>query len=112
MTHRTSGYYWAYTLDDEGNPLESVGKPCIVWYNSGSSRVVEIGFDQDLDANGYRLVGNLEYKQQLCVIAPYGSRVRDKETKALISMDPRHHVDACRLLPYYQTILDLASSGL
>jgi hypothetical protein len=58
-----SGYYWAYSLDSRGEPLESPGHPDIVYYNHKTKTVRVIGYADDIDysPNRYRLLYRVEF---------------------------------------------------
>lgn len=61
-----SGHYWCYTLDVDGNPLETEGKPSIVWYqkaDEGPGEVQLLGYDVPLPYHPkkYQLLERVEY---------------------------------------------------
>lgn len=60
-----SGFYWCYTLDDIGNPIESEGKPTVVCYTKENNSIMFLGYDMSLkfDPLQYRLLERLEYKR-------------------------------------------------
>ena len=63
MTPTSSGYYWAYTLDREGLPLESADDPSIVWYcdQDRSLQIMGFNFTVDYRADNYKLLERLKY---------------------------------------------------
>jgi hypothetical protein len=64
-----SGHYWCYTLDGEGNPLETEGKPSVVWYQEADDGSGEVQFERLLGYDvplpyhprKYRLLERIEY---------------------------------------------------
>lgn len=59
-----SGYYWCYTLDNQGEPLESVGRPIIIFYDADADEIGLVGYDLWLPFNPrqYRLLERIEYR--------------------------------------------------
>lgn len=59
-----SGYYWCYTLDSEGNRIESYENPTIVFYSEKNNEVLLIGYDLPMtySSNKYELVELIEFK--------------------------------------------------
>jgi len=57
----TSGYYWFFTLDSEGNPLETT--PNVFYYSEEKNEVLLIGYDLPLPYNSsnYRVLRKLQY---------------------------------------------------
>ena len=56
MPQKESGFYWFYTLDGEGNRLEST--PGICQYRSDTNEVTLIGYDvpMEYDHDRYQLI--------------------------------------------------------
>lgn len=65
MPNRASGLYWFYTLDSEGNRLEST--PGICQYCNDTNKVMLIGYDvpMEYDHDRYELIAKAVWAEKV-----------------------------------------------